>query len=88
MPAFPARNDPAKAALFRAGAILLAILVAALLTACAKVEPIVQNDNASIMIDEPSPIPETEPVIITNEDVSNTVPNEIPNQVEGGNLAR
>ncbi|MEO5951248.1 MAG: hypothetical protein ABIQ44_02150, partial [Chloroflexia bacterium] len=59
-----------------------------ILSACAKVEPVVQNDNAPILVDEPALIPATEPVIITNEDVSNTVPNEIPNQVEGGNLAR
>lgn len=89
VPVFPGRNDDAaKVALVKAGAILTTILAAALLTACAKVDAVDQNDNAAILIDDPVYIPATEPIITTNDAASNSVTNEVTNQVEEGDNSR
>lgn len=89
MPVFQSRNDDSeKFALFTAGFVLLVILAAALLTGCAKVETVEQNDNAPILIDDPVSVPAIDPVIITNDAAANAVTNEATNQGEASEQPR
>lgn len=91
MPVFQDRNDEtAKVALLTAATILMIILATALLTACAKVEAVEQDENGNYpsLIEQPVSIPTTEPVIIMNDAAPNIVTNEATSQVEASERPR
>lgn len=89
MPVFQYRKDEAgRFAVFTAFTVLTIIAAAAFLSSCAKVDPIDQNHNDRILIDEPISVPATDPVIVTNDAVPNTVTNEAINQVEASEQPR